>query len=719
MGCAESKATEVDSDPNKPGKASDTSAGQPKGGGGSTPPKGSGGSKASAAALEAPVVVKTLGAIAGVEANGPAPDYKNGPKSRVASGQIIVGPRGFCAIKSDGTRSCVTVEEVLAQVTELTSEDASADKPPQEAEACNKLIRRIRSEEDELQAIRTGLEQGELDQEQASRRLLDAIGVPIFPAVMKAVAQKAPLVISGPNAPAGPNEPTSPTETGSTTAAGETKPAAATKVTVSRQRPSSIEKYERQTRDFRRTEGMTITAVASSKSVASSLRAKSRHSLSLKKSSGGITETVEADFFTPSSCFTHEGGVGGKGKENQDAHFIAQPSDELLVAGVFDGHGKRYGQVAAQTAASTVKAFLCERHAALQESPTETLQQAFAAAHAAIRSVMLRRQPTMLLVGGGAERKAVDATPESPSRAGVHAAGGFLLDLYKEDGSDDAPSDLDAVHWDAADGGTTATVVVVIKGKRLIVAAVGDSSAALVGRDQDGQPKHQLLVGEHSPTSLAEFERISQWRREFRPRQAMPRFVYDCPDGEMIDVFGEKNGKAVLDKNAEKEADKHDCMVKTSRGDLVSCIVVPETTVVLPHGTKAAHGLPVREQTRETLVVAIDEQYIAMTRSLGDFYAHHHGVSAEPEIEMFNLNRLAESGWRAPHLLLATDGIWDMWTYDEVAERLVPAAGERPSSSLSADFLHFCESTRAKSCEYFNEAADNLTGVFLSLDGQK
>eukprot|EP00965_Chrysotila_dentata_P211357 6186418-Pleurochrysis_carterae.AAC.1 len=43
--------------------------------------------------------------------------------------------------------------------------------------------------------------------------------------------------------------------------------------------------------------------------------------------------------------------------------------------------------------------------------------QAFAAAHAAIRSVMLRRQPTMLLVGGGAERKAVDATPESPSRA--------------------------------------------------------------------------------------------------------------------------------------------------------------------------------------------------------------------------------------------------------------------------------------------------------------
>eukprot|EP00965_Chrysotila_dentata_P257429 6212886-Pleurochrysis_carterae.AAC.2 len=30
------------------------------------------------------------------------------------------------------------------------------------------------------------------------------------------------------------------------------------------------------------------------------------------------------------------------------------------------------------------------------------------------------------------------------------------------------------------------------------------------------------------------------------------------------------------------------------------------------------------------------------------------------QIEMFNLNRLAESGWRAPHLLLATDGIWDM-----------------------------------------------------------
>ena len=45
--------------------------------------------------------------------------------------------------------------------------------------------------------------------------------------------------------------------------------------------------------------------------------------------------------------------------------------------------------------------------------------------------------------------------------------------------------------WDAADGGTTATIAVVLP-DRLVVAAVGDSSVLLLGRAWDGTPTHQV-----------------------------------------------------------------------------------------------------------------------------------------------------------------------------------------------------------------------------------
>lgn len=39
-------------------------------------------------------------------------------------------------------------------------------------------------------------------------------------------------------------------------------------------------------------------------------------------------------------CFSHEGGEGGRGKENQDTWFTARPSPDVSLYAVFDGHGK-------------------------------------------------------------------------------------------------------------------------------------------------------------------------------------------------------------------------------------------------------------------------------------------------------------------------------------------------------------------------------------------
>ena len=39
-------------------------------------------------------------------------------------------------------------------------------------------------------------------------------------------------------------------------------------------------------------------------------------------------------------CFSHEGGEGSRGKENQDTWFTARPSPDVSLYAVFDGHGK-------------------------------------------------------------------------------------------------------------------------------------------------------------------------------------------------------------------------------------------------------------------------------------------------------------------------------------------------------------------------------------------
>ena len=104
---------------------------------------------------------------------------------------------------------------------------------------------------------------------------------------------------------------------------------------------------------------------------------------------------------------------------------------------------------------------------------------------------------------------------------------------------------------------------------------------------------------------------------------------------------------------------------------------------------------------------------MTMTRSLGDFYAHSWGVSCEAEVRTVDLDALvSERGWRAPRLLLASDGVWDLFEYDELARRV--CGGD--DADLQALGAAVCEETRARGAEYFDEAADNLTGVLVALD---
>ena len=103
-------------------------------------------------------------------------------------------------------------------------------------------------------------------------------------------------------------------------------------------------------------------------------------------------------------------------------------------------------------------------------------------------------------------------------------------------------------------------------------------------------------------------------------------------------------------------------------------------------------------------------QLILPSRTTLDWEMH-------PEIGVLELKALCvERGWARVALLVASDGVWDMWQYDEVVDALLPTTADGPEPEPLVLGGAFAEATRARSAEYFEESADNLTGVLRMLD---
>ena len=143
----------------------------------------------------------------------------------------------------------------------------------------------------------------------------------------------------------------------------------------------------------------------------------------------------------PNSAAVTDPGVAGK--ENQDDSFSWQsPDGSTLVLGVFDGHGRDFGRVSASTARAAFLSALTSPAAlaALREDPGPPLVAAFREAHDAVEAAL-----AAACARGGWR---VDRTPE-----------GYLVRARPPPAPAGAPPQC--VH-----GGTTATVLVVLDGRR-------------------------------------------------------------------------------------------------------------------------------------------------------------------------------------------------------------------------------------------------------------
>lgn len=472
--------------------------------------------------------------------------------------------------------------------------------------------------------------------------------------------------------------------------------------------------------------------------------------VSLASASGGT-----ADAARPASAYDFlVSGItdpGVPGKQNQDDYFLWSSEDgQTVIVGVLDGHGRELGQMAARVAKAQFLADLTrpETLAALAADPKPTLELAFVNAHRAIEAAF---------------RKYYED-------AGWHVqrtADGYLIRSRQAGGS---PL---CVH-----GGSTATVAMILQGRRLLVANVGDSTAIVCGLDSAGDlrsveewtqmtstaaaavaapssssaggtgaassssapsssslPIHlppsiatsyMEVSADHSPESETEFMRMHKYRPHATSRHTPELlFVYDtltasklaCPP--IFDVHPH-TGKCT----------------KTERGSYYKNVRCEWATLVAtpPH--------------------AGFQDALAFTRSLGDLHLQSYGVSHTPEIWWMDLTtsaaaaaaadaedagmslaagaETAASASGAPGsgasevplvrnpvaLAVCSDGIWDNWKFEEVAGFLL-------TPSRLADIIATRRSDAAsgdlmaanldRARANFGSSADNMTAITVYL----
>lgn len=320
-----------------------------------------------------------------------------------------------------------------------------------------------------------------------------------------------------------------------------------------------------------------------------------------------------------SKCEIYGGSRKGAKTFQEDSYFSYTTSNnKCIVGGVMDGHGGYNGMIASQTARDTALDFF-DKHSSECESWSidewkSHLHDLFLHMHQTIRNKFIEH----------------------------NSAHGHTEQRHIDDKGIVRTANNDPVH-----GGSTCTIVVLIKSSNnksatIISANVGDSTSLLLPVNKLDAPSnlYEFLSTDHGPEASEEFMRIKQMNISTRLLLVYDKTTvmrkFECPT-----VFNE-DGKR------------------------------DEQLVSNPWG----HGLHPTNVRYEPAVYAVtprtvskDSTCIAMTRALGDFYAHQFGLTCEPDINVrsIKISTMNNVPFKFT-LVVASDGIWDCWKYDDFAE---------------------------------------------------
>jgi len=347
----------------------------------------------------------------------------------------------------------------------------------------------------------------------------------------------------------------------------------------------------------------------------------------------------------------------------EDAVSVFWNSDETIIVGcVYDGHGGINGRVASTCCVNLTRKWFDDSWDEMKEwdDPTwiEKMNIFFTKMHDAVREEFVKLEQARRVLSG-----------QPCDNPGLVDADGIVR---KHTGF--------PVH-----GGTTGTICVLINfpdKRRSICANVGDSDCILLPANPQSRQRYKHLSVDHGPDSVEEYKRIKSLNL---PTSLI--FVYDkqglkkheCP--------------AVFDENGIKDPD----YVKDPWG-----MGLRPTNVRYDPGVYAVTPAGVGEDTT----------CIAMTRSLGDLYAHQFGMTHLPSVTFEELDINEEYV-----ITVGSDGVWDCWKWTDFADFLNGCLAKYElQNGTEAVIQHTV--ARAKAC-FGAKSFDDASLAVLQIKGRK
>jgi serine/threonine protein phosphatase PrpC len=380
--------------------------------------------------------------------------------------------------------------------------------------------------------------------------------------------------------------------------------------------------------------------------------------------------------------------IGG-GRENQDSHFIHfDEKENILILCILDGHGIDYGKFVSVRASEFLKAYFINEMESLKTAPYDTI----------VRAHVLANQHLKEAIKEDLTKKEFLVKEEED--------GGYLTKRYSR-------SNAISAAWTNVNGGTTCTIIAILNNK-IYSSNLGDSAATIISRKplfkkevnlqylgdsaageagqkpslssssstsshtaNDRTPFMQLTT-DHSPENIGEYHRIMN-----STRGAFVRFVYDRPTQY-----------------------KHLCNPIYGMDD-------SGKTIITNHGYYCKN---VREEWGSLITTTDDAKFpvsLSMTRSFGDFYMQSLGVSYLPEVQCIDLDTIYCAEGVDPseplHLLVASDGVWDCWKYEEITKKVIEASETTdPAGKLIDDNKELANTL-------FGNQSDNATAIIVTI----
>lgn len=356
----------------------------------------------------------------------------------------------------------------------------------------------------------------------------------------------------------------------------------------------------------------------------------------------------------------------GNARVQQDASFVIQKMDQgCTIFGVADGHGQELGHIASNACVKSVTEFVDANLDKMVADTVLFLEECFAHAQAAISKTFVdyyvdrgyevneeengritkRRFPTHSFTNAGGGTMLTIAVLKGGQLfiANVGDCNAQLCtetpvmtqDMLRYEKDADVSNVVDRPTLEEAANAIQA----ILEGTN--VAEVSQETPTAVSSTTDSL----VLTSDHSPMNPKEYVRMRKFRpSEEDPLKAEMLFVYDEQDTpkpycQPVFTIGEDGVPTVRDdvpyyyKNVCKE-----------RAAYVS---VP-ANAYLPDA-------------------------LASTRSMGDFNIATYGVSAKPEIQSIDLNRVLEHTG-AVCVTMCSDGVWDNWLPEHVTKFMMDAS---------------------------------------------